>query len=197
MQIVATALTTRDLLRTLLRFIWLLWLFFVRWQRGAVRILPTLLQQSIDISCSPGPQQQTCSSGVRWSDGTDRQTDRQTDARQLRRPCYAYYAGSVNNWSFFSWWNLLSPEFGTKFQREVSPLCFWRCPDFLATHCLVLIASVINFQLLSDTPCRFLNLCLSFLFMPSSRSECPCSGTVSVRPSVYPIDPQQQQRAAR
>jgi len=25
------------------------------------------------------------------------QTDRQTDARQFHRPCFAYYAGSANN----------------------------------------------------------------------------------------------------
>jgi len=39
-----------------------------------------LLQQSIDISCLPGPQQQTCSSrivavGPCWDRLTDRQTD--------------------------------------------------------------------------------------------------------------------------
>jgi len=28
---------------------------------------------------------------------TDGQTDRQTDARQFHRPCFAYYASSVNN----------------------------------------------------------------------------------------------------
>jgi len=39
------------------------------WQRGATRIRPAhaallcAVQQSIDISCRPGPQQQTCSSG--------------------------------------------------------------------------------------------------------------------------------------
>jgi len=32
------------------------------------------------------PQQQTRGSGVRLSDGTDRQTDGRTDARQLHRP---------------------------------------------------------------------------------------------------------------
>ena len=29
------------------------------------------MQQSIDVSCPPGPQQQTCSTGVRRPDGTD------------------------------------------------------------------------------------------------------------------------------
>ena len=34
---------------------------YVRWRRGTARIHPRtpLLQQSIDISCLPGPQQQT------------------------------------------------------------------------------------------------------------------------------------------
>jgi len=40
-----------------------------------------LLQQSVAISCPPGPQQQTRSCG--WADGT-------------RRPCSAYYAGSAS-----------------------------------------------------------------------------------------------------
>jgi len=48
---------------------------------------------SLDISCSPGPQQQTRSSGVR----RPYETDRRTDARQLHRPCSAYYTGSANN----------------------------------------------------------------------------------------------------
>ena len=43
---------------------------------ASVRIRPPLLQQSIDISCPPGPQQQTCSSGVRRPDWTDGRTDR-------------------------------------------------------------------------------------------------------------------------
>jgi len=37
-----------------------------------------VVQQSIDISCPSGPQQQTRSSGVRRPDGTDRQTDGRT-----------------------------------------------------------------------------------------------------------------------
>jgi len=56
---------------------------------------PAAAQQSIDISCPPGPtalQQRTRSSGVRRPDGTDRQTD----ARPMHRPCSAYYAGSAN-----------------------------------------------------------------------------------------------------
>ena len=49
---------------------------YVRRQRGTARIRPPLLQRSIDVSCPPGPQQQTCSSGFAavgpcW----DRQTD--------------------------------------------------------------------------------------------------------------------------
>jgi len=55
------------------------------------------LQQSIDISCPPGPRLQTCSSGFaavgqRW----DRQTERRTDTGPLPRPCSAYYAGRAN-----------------------------------------------------------------------------------------------------
>ena len=42
-------------------------------------------RQSVDISCSPGPQQQTRSSGVR------RTTDRRTDTVPWHRPCCAYY----------------------------------------------------------------------------------------------------------
>ena len=44
---------------------------------------PPLLKQSIDISCPPGPQQQTCSSGVRRANGTDGQTDRRTPYRSI------------------------------------------------------------------------------------------------------------------
>jgi len=41
---------------------------------------PLLLQQSIDISCWPGPQQQTCSSGfVAVRPWWDRQTERRTN----------------------------------------------------------------------------------------------------------------------
>ena len=61
---------------------------YVQWQRDTARIRYLL---------PPGPQQQTCSSGVRRPDGTDRQTDGRTDARQLHRLCSTYYAGSVNN----------------------------------------------------------------------------------------------------
>ena len=43
---------------------------------ASVRIRPPLLQQSIDISCPPGPQQQTCSSGVPRPDWTDERADR-------------------------------------------------------------------------------------------------------------------------
>ena len=44
-----------------------------------VRCMPAV-QQSIDISYPPSPQQQTCSSGVWRPDGTDRQTDGRMDA---------------------------------------------------------------------------------------------------------------------
>jgi len=51
-------------------------------QCGTAHIRTPLLQQSIDISSPPGPQQQTRSSGVRRSD----ETDRQTGDQQLHRP---------------------------------------------------------------------------------------------------------------
>jgi len=55
------------------------------------------VQQSIDISWPPGPQQQTRSSRLRrpdWTDGQrDGRTDGRTDARQLHKPRSAYYAG--------------------------------------------------------------------------------------------------------
>ena len=49
------------------------------------------VQQSIDISYSPGPQQQTRRAAQRanW-------TDRRTDAVPLRRPCSAHYDGSAS-----------------------------------------------------------------------------------------------------
>jgi len=55
-------------------------------RRAAARVLltagPPAVQQSIDIFCLPGPQQQTCRSGVqRPNVGTDGQTDGRTDAR--------------------------------------------------------------------------------------------------------------------
>jgi len=56
------------------------------------------VQQSIDISCPPGPQQQTRRSGVqRPDDEMDGHTDRLTDARHFRRPCTAYIANRVDN----------------------------------------------------------------------------------------------------
>jgi len=58
------------------------------------------MQQSINISCLLGLQQQTRSSstecGGQMTGQTDRQTDGRTHARQLHRPCSAYYAGSGN-----------------------------------------------------------------------------------------------------
>ena len=51
------------------------------------RRLLRAMQQSIDISCPPGAQQQTRTSGVQPANsGTDRQTDRQTDGRTDGRP---------------------------------------------------------------------------------------------------------------
>jgi len=59
-----------------------------------------LLQQSIDISCPLGPQQQTCSSSVRRLDGTDRQTDGQTESVTIpfHKHGSTYYADSAKNW---------------------------------------------------------------------------------------------------
>jgi len=58
---------------------------FAAARRAAARLLltagPPAVQQSIDISWLPGPQQQTRSSGVRRPDGTDRQTYGRTDGR--------------------------------------------------------------------------------------------------------------------
>jgi len=42
-------------------------------------VSPPAVQQSINISCTPGPQQQTLCSGMQQSSGTDRQMDGQTD----------------------------------------------------------------------------------------------------------------------
>jgi len=62
-------------------------------------------EESIDISWPPpGPQQQTRSSGVRWPDRTNGQTDKRMDGRTDGRPTVAqillriaYYGGSANN----------------------------------------------------------------------------------------------------
>ena len=54
-------------------------------------------QLSIDISCVPNVQQQTCLLSI---DGKDRRTDRRSDARPLHRHCSAYHAGSVNKASY-------------------------------------------------------------------------------------------------
>ena len=51
-------------------------------------------QQSIDVSCPPGAQQQTRRTLLqRSTDGTDRRTD----TGPLHRPCSAQYVGSANN----------------------------------------------------------------------------------------------------
>jgi len=50
-----------------------------------VTLLAVDVQQSIDISCPPGPQQQTRRSGVRRpNDGTDGQTDGRTPDRYIQ-----------------------------------------------------------------------------------------------------------------
>jgi len=54
-------------------------------RRAAAKLLLTAgtpsVQQSIDISWPPGPQQQTRRRGVQRPDKTDRQTDREADGR--------------------------------------------------------------------------------------------------------------------
>ena len=49
------------------------------------------VQQSIDISYPPGPQQQTRRTLLQRANGTDRRTD----IVPLRRPCSAYYATNI------------------------------------------------------------------------------------------------------
>jgi len=59
------------------------------------------VQQSIDISCCPGPHQQPATAGLLlWAHaGTYR---RRTDVHRivLHRSCSAYYAGSANNLNY-------------------------------------------------------------------------------------------------
>ena len=51
---------------------------------AAPLLLSAGMQQTVDISCPPGAQQLTCSSGVRRvNDGTDRQTDGRTVDRSV------------------------------------------------------------------------------------------------------------------
>jgi len=66
---------------------------FAAERRAAAPLLLSAGQQSIDISCPPGAQQQTRRTPLLWSnDGTDRRTG----TRASHRPCFAYYAGSGN-----------------------------------------------------------------------------------------------------
>ena len=53
------------------------------------------VQQSIDISCPPGPQQQTRRRLLQRENGTDRQTGGHRTVTY--RPCSTYYAKSANN----------------------------------------------------------------------------------------------------
>jgi len=68
---------------------------FAAARRAAARLLltagPPAVQQSIHVSCQPGPQQQTGITGVRWIGQTYKRTDRQTDRRTDR-----YNASSAN-----------------------------------------------------------------------------------------------------
>jgi len=67
---------------------------YVSWQHDTARIRPPLLQQSIDISCPPGPQQQTCSSGFAACGPVLGQTDRRTETVlfPFYRPCNGLHA---------------------------------------------------------------------------------------------------------
>jgi len=57
---------------------------FAAVRRAAAPLLLRAGQQSIDISCPSGAQQQTRGGGRMM-----RQTDRRTDRRPLHKPCYA------------------------------------------------------------------------------------------------------------
>ena len=60
---------------------------YVRWQRGTARIRPPLLHQSIDISGTPGPQQQTYAHAG---------ADRRKDTVPFHKPFCDSYEGSAN-----------------------------------------------------------------------------------------------------
>jgi len=65
----------------------------VSWQRDTARSCwwAPAVQQSIAISCPPGPQQQTRRTLLQRSmDGTDRRADRRTDNIPLHRPCHIF-----------------------------------------------------------------------------------------------------------
>jgi len=92
----------------------------------AVRLLLSIRQQSIDISYSPGPQQQTRSSRVRQANGTDGRTD----TVPLHRPCSAYYVDSANKmlFCFFPQYNLQNITSSGNFIHEVSSKGFAHGP---------------------------------------------------------------------
>ena len=66
-------------------------LYAVLWRCGAAA---PAMQQLIDISYLPGPQQQACCMLLPWLNGTDRQMDRQRDTVSFHRPCYTWWLGS-------------------------------------------------------------------------------------------------------
>jgi len=61
----------------------------VLWPRAAAA---PAMQQSIDITYPPGPQQQTLRTLLQRANGTDKRTD----SVPFHKPCSAYYAGSAN-----------------------------------------------------------------------------------------------------
>ena len=80
---------------------------YVCWQRGNVHICPVLLQQSTDISCVPGLQQEICCSRfAAVGPCCDRQTDRQTDGQKsdwqtpycFTDPALHTVQGCANKW---------------------------------------------------------------------------------------------------
>ena len=70
---------------------------YISCERDTARICcwEPAVQQSYDISCLPGPQQQTQCCGVHVQ--MTGRTDRQTDTWQFYRPCYTSYVSSAND----------------------------------------------------------------------------------------------------
>ena len=83
---------------------------YISWKRGTARIrccaraaAAPAVQQSMDISYQPDPQQQTRLMLLQRADGQTR-TDRRTDTVPLHGPCSTYFAGSANKLAKLSHW---------------------------------------------------------------------------------------------